>query len=204
MIRRHPKRDPGGLDLVLGANEPLGHGPLGDEEGAGDLIRRQPAQRPQCERDLGVERKRRMAAREDELEPFVRDRHLIHLVLRRLRHLEQADLRRERAVAADPVDRPIARGRDQPGARVAGRPLAGPALGGDRERLLGGLLGEVEVAEEADQGGEDASPFVAECLLENRYRSTIGRTSIAPPMLAAGTWAASSIAASRSSASKKR
>jgi hypothetical protein len=33
---------------------------------------------------------------------------------------------------------------------------------------LGGLLGEVEVAEEADQSREDVSPLVAEDLLEDR------------------------------------
>jgi hypothetical protein len=51
---------------------------------------------------------------------------------------------------------------------VGRRPLPGPALGGRRERLLGGLLGEVEVAEEADEDGEDAAPLVAEDLLEDR------------------------------------
>ncbi len=151
-----------------------------------------------------VERERRVAAREDELEPLVRDRRLVHLVLSRLRHVEQAGLRRERAIAADAVDRPVARGGHEPGARVGGRPVAGPALGGDRERFLGGFLGEVEVAEEADQAGEDAAPLVAEDLLEDRYSSTSGRTSTAPPMRAAGMRDASSIAASRSSASKKR
>jgi hypothetical protein len=45
--------------------------------------------------------------------------------------------------------------------------VAGPALGGDGEGLLGGLLGEVEVAEEAGQAGEDVAPFVAEGLLED-------------------------------------
>jgi hypothetical protein len=50
---------------------------------------------------------------------------------------------------------------------MAGDPVARPALGGDRERLLRGLLGEVEVAEEADQGGEDAAPLLAEDLLED-------------------------------------
>ena len=99
---------------------------------------------------------------------------------------------------------PVARGRHQPGARVGGSAVARPALGGDRERLLRGFLGEVEVAEEADQRGEDAAPLLAEGLLEDRYRSTSGRTSIAPPMRAAGIRDASSIAASRSSASKKR
>jgi hypothetical protein len=42
-----------------------------------------------------------------------------------------------------------------------------PALGGRREGLLGGFLGEVEITEEADQAGEDASPLVAEDPLEN-------------------------------------
>jgi hypothetical protein len=47
-------------------------------------------------------------------------------------------------------------------------PVARPALSGDRERLLRGLLGEVEVAEEADEGSEDASPLLAECPFEDR------------------------------------
>jgi hypothetical protein len=42
-----------------------------------------------------------------------------------------------------------------------------PALGSDGERFLRGLLGEIEVAEEADQGGEDATPLLAEGLLED-------------------------------------
>ena len=86
-------------------------------------------------------------------------------------------------------------------AGVRGRPVARPAFGGDRERLLGGLLGEVEVAEEADQGGEHAPPLLAEDLLDQR--ATSGRTSTAPPSRAAGIRAANSIAASRSSASSR-
>jgi hypothetical protein len=85
-----------------------------------------------------------------------------------LGQVEQVGLRRERAIAADAVDRAVASGANQPGARVGGRPVAGPALGGNRERFLGGFLGEVEVAEEADQAGEDAAPLVAEYLLEDR------------------------------------
>ena len=64
-----------------------------------------------------------------------------------------------------------------------GHAVARPPLGGDREGLLRGFLGEVEVAEEADQRSEDAAPLVAEDLVEDRYHSTIGRTSTAPPML---------------------
>jgi hypothetical protein len=52
--------------------------------------------------------------------------------------------------------------------RVVGRAVSRPALGCDRERLLSGLLGQLEAAEEADQAGQDTAPLVAEDLLENR------------------------------------
>ena len=65
---------------------------------------------------------------------------------------------------------------------LVGDALARPSIGGDDERLLGGLLGEVEVAEEADQGGQDPAPFLAEDLLERIYQYVSeGRISIAPP-----------------------
>jgi hypothetical protein len=49
---------------------------------------------------------------------------------------------------------------------VLRRPLTGPPLSRDRERLLGGLLGEVDVAKEADQGREDPAPLALEDLLD--------------------------------------
>jgi hypothetical protein len=90
------------------------------------------------------------------------------LVLHGLGRVEQAGLLGQGAVAADAVDRAVPGRGDQPGARVVRRPLSGPALGGDRERLLSGLLGELEVAEEADQVGQDTAPLLAEDLVENR------------------------------------
>ena len=77
-------------------------------------------------------------------------------------------------------------------------------LGGDGEGLLNGFLGEVEVAEEADQRREHAAALFPESLFEYGYHSTSGRTSTAPPIDAAGTREATSMAASRSSASKKK
>jgi len=71
-------------------------------------------------------------------------------VLRYLGPLKQAGLRGQRAIAADAVDGWVARRRQQPGARVGGSSVSWPALRGDREGLLRGFLGEVEVAEEAD------------------------------------------------------
>jgi hypothetical protein len=53
-------------------------------------------------------------------------------------------------------------------AGVGRNALARPALGGDREGVLRGFLGEVEVAEEADERSEDTAPLLAERLLEDR------------------------------------
>ena len=97
---------------------------------------------------------------------------VVHAVLHCLAHVQQPGLGGQRPVAADAVDGPVARGRHQPGARVVGHAVARPALGGDREGLLRGFLGEVEVAEEADQGSEHAAPLVAEDPVEARYHST--------------------------------
>ena len=95
---------------------------------------------------------------------------------------EQAEPGRQGPIAADAIRRPVPRRRHQPGARVAGDALARPPLGGDGERLLRGLLGEVKVAEKADQGGQDAAPLRAEDLIERRYQYTSeGRISTAPP-----------------------
>jgi hypothetical protein len=100
--RRHPERDPGVANLVLRAHQPLGHRRLGDEERARDVLGAQPAQRPERQGDLRIERERRMAAREDELQPLVGDRRLVvHIVLAGLGHVEQARLRGERAIAPD-------------------------------------------------------------------------------------------------------
>jgi len=153
---------------VLRAHEPLRHRRLRHEERARDLVRRQSAQRSQRERDLGIERKGRVAAGEDELKALVGDRRVAHGVLHGVRNLEQPGLLRERAIAPDTVDRPIPRGGDEPRARVVGPAVARPPLGGRRERLLDGFLGELEVAKEADQGREDSSPLVAEDLVEDR------------------------------------
>jgi hypothetical protein len=153
---------------VLGTDEPLRHRLLRNEEGARNLIRAQPTEGAQGERDLRLERERGVAAGEEELQALIGDRCLhLDLVLNGFRDIQQAGLFLELPVAADPIDRPVASGRDEPGARVVRDPVLGPALGCDRERLLSGLLGEVEAAEEADQAGEDAAPLLPEDLVED-------------------------------------
>jgi hypothetical protein len=112
-----------------------------------------------------------VTAGEDQLEPLVFDHSVIRLVLGHLGHLKRRQLGGERALTADPVDRSVTRGRDEPGAGVLGSSVARPALGRDRERVLGGLLGELEVAEKADQVREDAPPLIPEYLLDQRRAS---------------------------------
>jgi hypothetical protein len=109
-----------------------------------------------------------MTAGEDELQALVGERRLVHRVLHRLWHLEKPGLAKQGAVAIDPVDGTVPGRRREPRAGSAGDAVARPPLGRNGERLLGGFLGEVEVAEEADQVGEDAAPLVAEDLVEDR------------------------------------
>jgi hypothetical protein len=92
----------------------------------------------------------------------------LHLVLHGFGHVEQSRLFGEHAVAAQAVDRAVAGSDREPGPRIGRRAVARPALGRGGERLLNGLLGEVEIAEESDQAGEDTAPLVAEDLLEQR------------------------------------
>src|SRR5581483_8854376 len=184
----------------LRPDEALGERRLQQQERAGDLAGREAAERAQRQGHLRLQGERRVAAREEQLEALVGERRGHG---RRRLPLEQRQLRGERPLAPDPVDRAVAGGDREPGAGVRRDAVARPPFGGDRERLLGGRLGEVEVAEEADQGGEDAAQLVAEGLLEGQARSisTTGRTSTLPPRRAAGIRAATSRAASRSSTS---
>ena len=70
-------------------------------------------------------------------------------------------------------------------------------------RLAYALSGSRLVAEEADQRSQHTTPLVAEGLLKGGYQYvSLGRISTAPPRRAGGIRAASSIAASRSSASR--
>ena len=158
-------------DLALGADEALGEGRLGDEECPGDLRRRQAAQRAQRQGDPGVHRERRMAAREDQPQSIVRD---VHGVLRRTR-FDGLELRLHRRLASqdlglldeplpapEPVDRPVAGGRRDPGTRVVRHAPRWPGLQRADERILDGLLGEVEIAGHPDERGDGPALLLAE------------------------------------------
>ena len=161
-VGRHAERDPGRADLALRPHEPLRHRRLRDEEGRGDLRCREAADLAQRERDLHVERERRVAAGEDEREPLVGDRaHLVGLRGQRLEAGEQRRLVGEDALTPDPVDRAVAGGRDDPGPGVVRDARPRPALERSRERVLHRVLGALEVAEDAGQDRDAARPLLA-------------------------------------------
>ena len=86
----------------------------------------------------------------------------------------------ERAVAAQPVDRaPASRDRD-PGARVGRHAVARPGRDGGGERVLHRVLGELEVADVADERGQDLRPLGAEGALDGGGRVPRSR----PPLIA--------------------
>jgi hypothetical protein len=182
VIRGYAEWDPRRFDLAFGPDQPLRHGALWYQEGAGDLVGAEPAESAQGERHLRLDRERRVTAGEDELQTLVRKGRGLHRHLSTILGSEQAELGREGPVAADAIRCLVPRRPHQPGARIIGDAVAWPSVGGDRERLGRGFLGEVKVAEEADQGGQDAAPFLAEYLFKRRYQYTSeGRISTAPP-----------------------
>jgi hypothetical protein len=164
VVARHPVRDPGELDLSLGPDQALGHGRFGDQEGAGHLVGAEPAEQPQGQRDLGFGGQRRMATGEDQPKTVVR--HRSHLPLpRSIRLLEHREILEQLAasdVAAQPVDRAPPRRRGDPAARVGWQAVPRPAAKRHRERVLHGVLGDLDLPEEPDQGGHGPAGLLAE------------------------------------------
>ena len=121
-------------------------------------------------------------------------------------NLEQPGLRGERAVAPDPVDRAVARRRRsarRPGS--SGSPSRGQRSAAIANASCSGLLGEIEVAEEADQGGDDAAPLARGRPARAALRAPPADAPRPPRRSAApGSARPASSAASRSSASSRR
>ena len=82
-------------------------------------------------------------------------------------------------LAAEPVDRAVAGDPRDPGAGVVGDAVARPALERDREGVLNRVLGEVEVAEDADQGGDRPPRLAPEQAVDVELRLVYEATSLA-------------------------
>src|SRR5687767_15848475 len=91
-----------------------------------------------------------------------------------------------RALSAEPVDGPVAGRGGDPGPRVRGRAGGRPPFDGHGEGVLDRLFGDVDAAEEADQGGHTPAGFGPEDRRNVHgpgrpaYSPWKGRTSTAP------------------------
>ena len=124
-------------DLPLGPEQPLAHGRLGGQEGPGDRVGGQAGDHLERQRDPGLHRQGGVAAGEDQPQPVVGRRAPVSRcgpAGRARRQATSASL--ARSVAARRI-RSIARRRGrrgQPGGRVVGYAVVGPALAGRARR----------------------------------------------------------------------
>ena len=217
----HAVGDSGAGDLALRAADALADRRLGQQEHAGDLGRRQPADRAQGEGDLRLARERRVTAREQQPQAIVtvsrhgarrgqaepdvgRRGHADRAVRGPL--VEQAHggffARSAGALAPQPVDRLATGNRGQPGTRPVGNAVAPPRFGGGERGVLQGVLGDVDVAREPDEGGQHLATLHPDQLGQRvdqpaPVKSITGRTSTRPSQ-APGICAAQCSASSRS------
>src|SRR5207253_3064658 len=146
-------------------NDALGDGGSGGEEGAGDFFGGEAADFAERERGASVGREGGVAACEDETKAIVFDGVVVGigggsgLIVNAFGHLGKGGI--VARPAADGVDAFEAAGGNEPGARVRGDAIARPLLGGRCERIVKSFFGQVEVAEQADERGEDAAGFGA-------------------------------------------
>jgi len=128
-----------------------------------------PPEGPQGEGDPGLGRQGRVAAGEDQPQPVVGDGvHLVVLPAGRLQQGQGSPALGQPALAAEPVDGLVAGGGDDPGPGPVGDARARPTLDGDQEGLLDRLLGQVEVAEDTDEGGHGLPGLLPEHPLDQR------------------------------------
>jgi hypothetical protein len=127
--------------------------------------------------------------------------------------LELCDLHRRRGLLAadpfapEPVDRAVPRRREQPCGRVTRHAALRPRPERLLTGLLPGLLRQVEVVRDPDEGRDGAPGVVTvrsiDGLGDGGHQSMTGRTSI-DPACTLGIRAAMSIAASRSGTSTRK
>ena len=146
--------------IFFGAGDPGGHGGLLHQEGAGDLGGGKPAHQAQGQGDLGLPGQGGVAAGEDEREAFVGQQALLGAGRRLGRHQQGQGAAQHRFAAQD-VQGPVAGGGREPGGRTVRDAGPGPGLERLGVRVLGALLGQVQVAGEPGGGGQHPGPVAA-------------------------------------------
>ncbi len=152
--------NPLGGERPLRAGDAPGGRRLRHQVRTGDLGDGQPAEQPEGERHPRLRRQHRVAGGEDETQQVV-----AHVVVERRGQVRVVDIRGRPAdlgellpVAGAPaqqVDGAVLGRRHQPGAGVVRHPVRRPPLQRDDQRVLGQLLGEADVADQARETRDD-------------------------------------------------
>jgi hypothetical protein len=143
-------------------NEPLRHGCHRHQKSASDLIGLEAAEGSKSQRDLRLERQRRVAAGKDQTKAIVGDRGRV--VVRLFNSLAELgggvrfDTFPVPGYAAHAVDGLVPGHPYDPCAREFWNSRAAPVIYGGRKCFLHDLFGHFEIARETDQGGDDAAP----------------------------------------------
>lgn len=184
----HPERDPGLADLLLGPHDALGHGRRRHEERPRHLRGGEPGEAAQGQSGAVLGGEGGVGAGEEQLEPLVRK--LIEAETGTAAgagtgpetgagHVrtggglgafrvggEDGEPGGVRLVAPQPVHRLPPGGRQQPGPGPGGDTFGGPVPQRGLDRLGRHLLGQVEVPEPADEGGEQQPALLPEHRLD--------------------------------------
>ncbi len=191
---------------AFGTDDPLGHGRLRHQVGAGDLGRGQAAEQAQGERGARLGGQHRVAGGEDEPEQVVVDVVRVGGLLRRGRGLQApADLGEFAGVgvaAPDQVDGPVPGGGHEPGAGVVRHPFPGPPLQGGDEGVLRQFLGDADVPDDPGDAGDDAGRLQAEDGLDRVRRGGLWFHS--PPCNTPGAGRPNGLSPRRSPAPRRR
>jgi hypothetical protein len=168
----------GGADALLRPADPLSDGGLRHQERRGDLRGAQAGDRAQRERELGRWRQRRVAAQEQQVKRVVR----VLVLVPAGRRVADGVQGRHRlpapagAVGTPAVDQCPAGDGQQPGPWPVRNPLDRPLPRRGEQRLLGGVLAQVELAVPAYERGEDLRCVRAQQVLQPRIRSHNGHS----------------------------
>ncbi len=157
------ERDAGGRQGPLRPNDTLGDRRRGNEEGAGDLLGREPAEQSQRERHAGFGRQHGVAGDEHEAQQVVTDR----IVQRRIELWDGLLLKIQQVVAnllvflrqplgpAQLIDGATLRRGHEPGSGVVRDPGLGPGLERGDKCLLGQVFCLPHVADHPGEPGDE-------------------------------------------------
>ena len=134
---------------MAGPNQPLGHGLFAVEEGPGDFLCGQAAQRAQGERHAGFLFQRRVAARKDHAQAIIFDilQFLWRVLVKRQKRAILRHLAVKVAGAPQPVDGLAPRNLQKPSRGRLRQATLPPMHDGGLESILQAVFGQLQIAD---------------------------------------------------------